>query len=116
MAKPAKTSSQTKITRIRADEGKKSTKSSKSAKTVAKKPATATTTEGDSARNSRNPFSAIGRYLQGAWHELRQVRWPDRKSTWSMTGALLAFTGFFVVVILLLDAGFEYIFTLIMGN
>jgi preprotein translocase SecE subunit len=53
-------------------------------------------------------------YFKGAWTELRLVRWPDRKSTWSMTGALLAFTIFFIVVILILDYGFSQLFKLIM--
>lgn len=64
---------------------------------------------------SKNPFRAIGGYFKGAWEELRQVRWPNRRATWSMTAALLAFTGFFVALILLLDALFKYIFQLILG-
>ena len=65
-------------------------------------------------RRTRNPFFAIWRYLKGSWYELRQVRWPDRRTTWAMTGALLLFTAFFVVVILLLDAGFQYLFNIIL--
>ena len=49
-------------------------------------------------------------YFKGAWIELKQVRWPDRKSTWGMTFAVVLFTLFFVVLILLLDAGFKYLF------
>jgi preprotein translocase subunit SecE len=63
----------------------------------------------------RNPLAAIGGYFKGAWYELRQVRWPDRKATWSMTGALLLFTAFFIVLILLLDLGFQYLFKLLIG-
>ena len=55
----------------------------------------------------------IGGYLKGAWTELRQVRWPDRKATWSLTFAVLMFTLFFAVLIVLLDAGFKYLFDLI---
>ena len=55
-------------------------------------------------------------YFKGAWYELRQVRWPDRRTTWSMTGALLAFTVFFVVVIILLDMGFQRAFNLLIGT
>lgn len=61
------------------------------------------------------PFVLLGGYFRGSWYELRQVRWPDRKATWSLTAALVAFTGFFVVVILLLDALFKYLFQLILG-
>ena len=60
------------------------------------------------------PFVLIGGYFKGAWQELREVRWPNRRTTWSMTGALIAFTAFFVVLILLLDALFKYLFELIL--
>ena len=60
------------------------------------------------------PFLALGTYFKGAWFELRQVHWPNRKATWSLTGAVLAFTAFFIVLILLLDMLFKYIFKLIL--
>ena len=60
------------------------------------------------------PFVAIGGYFKGSWQELREVRWPNRRTTWSMTGALVGFTAFFVVLILLLDALFKYLFELIL--
>lgn len=60
------------------------------------------------------PIFALGRYFKGAWYELRQVRWPDRKASWSLTGAVLLFTGLFVVLILLLDLLFKYLFELIL--
>ena len=62
------------------------------------------------------PLKAMGEYFRGAWYELRQVRWPDRSSTWKMTGALLAFTVFIATVILLLDALFKYLFELMIGQ
>ncbi len=62
-----------------------------------------------------SPFVALGGYFKGAWYELKQVTWPNRKATWSLTLALLAFTLFFVVMILLLDALFKYLFELILG-
>lgn len=52
-------------------------------------------------------------YFKGAWHELRMVRWPNRRASLSLTGALLVFTAFFIVLILLVDAFFEYIFKLL---
>lgn len=58
-------------------------------------------------------LSKIGGYFKGSWAELRQVRWPDRKATWGMTAAVLLFTGFFAVLIVLLDAGFSELFKLI---
>lgn len=63
----------------------------------------------------KNPFKAFGRYLKGSWRELREVRWPTRRATWGMTGALLGFTAFFVAIILLLDAGFQQLFNLFLG-
>ena len=65
---------------------------------------------------TKNPFARLMRYFKGAWHELRQVRWPDRKNTWAMTGALLAFTVFFIIVILVLDFAFSELFKLILGS
>lgn len=56
------------------------------------------------------PFVALGGYFKGAWFELREVRWPTRKATWSLTGAVLVFTAFFMVLILLLDAGYKALF------
>ena len=56
------------------------------------------------------PFRAVGGYFKGAWVELRQVRWPDRKSTWSLTLAVILFSLFFALVILGLDAVFSYLF------
>ena len=119
MAKqPSKTAdkqSDTNVTRIKASDSKPA-KQVAAKKTPAKKTKrveTAEPLEGTAKR--RGPFKAMGDYFKGAWYELRQVRWPDRKATWSMTGALLLFTLFFVVVILLLDMLFKYVFQLIIG-
>lgn len=59
-------------------------------------------------------FRAIGGYFKGAWVELRQVRWPNRRATWGLTGAVILYSAFFVVFVLLLDAGFKYLFELIL--
>lgn len=56
------------------------------------------------------PFRAIGGYFKGAWVELRQVRWPDRRATWSLTLAVILFSLFFALVIVGLDAAFSYLF------
>jgi preprotein translocase SecE subunit len=53
---------------------------------------------------------AIGGYFKGAWQELRLVRWPNRRSTWGMTLAVILFSGFFAGLILGLDALFHYLF------
>jgi preprotein translocase SecE subunit len=105
-----KTASTTKVTRITATDSVETT--AKPAKTPKK--VTPAPTEGEKTKR-KNPILAIGGYFAGAWYELRQVRWPNRKATWGMTLAVLAFTGFFMVLILLLDALFKYLFELILG-
>lgn len=67
-------------------------------------------------KQRKNIFTAIGGYFKGAWVELRQVRWPTRSATWSLTGAVLLYTLFFVVLILLLDAAFKFLFEIILGK
>lgn len=81
----------------------------------------AATSEAKEAKPRRRPLRAaarpvrgIGGYFAGAWRELREVRWPTRSQTWGMTGALVGFTAVFVVLILLLDALFKYLFELIL--
>jgi preprotein translocase SecE subunit len=56
------------------------------------------------------PFVKLGGYFKGAWRELREVRWPNRKATWSLTIAVIGFSVFFGAVILLLDAGYKVLF------
>jgi preprotein translocase subunit SecE len=107
----AKKSEATTVTRITAQDDKGAVEEKQTKKTKAK---TATPTT-EAATKRRNPLRATGDYFKGAWYELRQVRWPNRRATWSMTLALLIFTAFFVVLILLLDALFKYVFQLILG-
>lgn len=129
MAKPTKKSTtSTKVTRIKASDTS-SSKTKKTTKKVAsikdqkslKSAANAAPktkqkeAKRDSASTSRNPLIKFIQYVKGAWYELRQVRWPNRAETWKMTGALLAFTAFFVTVILLLDMLFKYLFELLIG-
>lgn len=68
---------------------------------------------GSPAPTIARPFIALGEYFKGAWYELRQVRWPNRRATWSLTGAVLLFSAFFIVFILLVDAIFKYLFDLV---
>ena len=62
------------------------------------------------------PFVALWRYLRDSWRELRQVRWPNRKTTWKMVLAVLVYTAMFVVIISLLDIFFSWLFNLILGK
>ncbi len=95
----------TKVTRIKATDSAKAPTKAKSVRT-AKKP-----------RQEKEPknwftkmLSGIGGYFKGAWTELKQVRWPTRKATWGLTIAVLLFSAFFVVIILLLDLLFNFLF------
>ena len=85
-------------------------KSSAKAKTASK------TSKSKNSKSRRNPLSAITGYFRGAWQEIKQVRWPDRRSTWGMVGALIVFTAALFLVIILLDYGFAWLFKLIMGT
>lgn len=55
-------------------------------------------------------------YFIGAWRELKQVRWPDRKETWGLTFAVIVYSTFFFLLIILLDAFFKYLFDLVVGG
>lgn len=90
-------------------------KSAVSADVVAEKPKKPTVKR-ESLFQVPRWISGIGGYFKGAWFELRLVHWPNRRATWSLTGAVLAFTAFFVIFVLLLDAGFKYMFELILGK
>lgn len=86
----------------------KTTKPSTKAKTAASKP--------KNSKSRHNPLNTIAGYFRGAWQEIKQVRWPDRRSTWGMVGALIVFTAALFLVIILLDYGFAWLFKLIMGT
>ena len=62
------------------------------------------------------PFVYLWRYLRDSWREIRQVRWPNRKATWKMVLAVIAYTALFVVIISLLDLFFSWLFNLILGK
>ena len=98
-----------KVHKIKANDGAKQVKVVSAKKVSSKKPKQNLVEE-----RSRNPITALVQYFKGAWYELKQVRWPNRASTWSMTLAVLIFTGLFIVLILLLDAGFNWIFNLLL--
>ncbi len=57
------------------------------------------------------PFIAFGRYIGDSWSEIRQVRWPNRKTTWKMVGAIFIYSAFFIIFVMILDALFNLIFS-----
>lgn len=117
MAKEKSTKSdKTNIRRIKAsDDAPKKPASPK----VAQKPAAKATKKTKPVRDldapAKNPLVRLGNYFRGAWQELKQVRWPTRSATWSMTLAVLIFSGIFVAIILLLDLGFNRMFELLLN-
>lgn len=104
-----------KVTRITAtdDAPKKATKPA--AKTKAVKAQKVTKTETTESTESKNIFVRMGGYFKGAWQELRQVRWPNRKATWALTVAVILFSLFFMALIVLLDMFFKWIFEIIIA-
>lgn len=60
------------------------------------------------------PFVALGRYLRDAWRELRQVRWPNSKTTWKMVLAVFVYTLIFVAFLVALDLLFDWVFSIIL--
>jgi preprotein translocase SecE subunit len=97
-----------KVTRIKASDVQPKEIAVKPAKIVKK------TSSDKKTRRLPRPFSSLWGYLKGAWYELRQVHWPNRSATWGLTGAVLIFTAFFILLILLLDILFKYLFELIL--
>lgn len=129
--------SKPKITRIKAGETSAKTeeeqapitrkkvvvKDKKLAATKAKEARKAEKAEKKAAKAAENkkvfilfrPFVALFRYLRDSWREIRQVRWPNRKATWKMVLAVLAYTALFMILISLLDLFFKWLFGLILG-
>jgi preprotein translocase SecE subunit len=93
------------------DKAVKATKAVKASKVPSKAPKKPRVAKEPSNLITQALF-AIGRYFKGAWLELKQVRWPTRKSTWGLTLAVILFSIFFIVIILLLDAFFKFVFEL----
>ncbi len=107
------------VTRIKASDAKPSTKSvtTKEAEVVEATPVKKSKkVRKPSAKGIARPFVAIGSYFSGAWYELKQVRWPTRKATWGLTAAVLLYTAFFIIVVILLDVAFKYLFDLMLGK
>ena len=61
------------------------------------------------------PFRALGRYIKNSFIEMRQVRWPDRKSTWKMTISVIIYVVLIAAFVMAMDALFTFIFNKILG-
>ena len=62
------------------------------------------------------PFRAIGRYFRDSFREVRQVRWPNRKTTWKLTISVIVYVVAIAVAIMLLDALLTYLFNVLLGG
>ena len=107
------------ITRIKAHEDPKpEAKQSEAKKSAVKPPKTKpqkAQKEGKKPFILFRPFVAFGRYLRDSWRELRQVRWPNRKTTWKMVLAVFVYTALFIGLLVVLDILFDWIFSLILN-
>lgn len=56
------------------------------------------------------------RYFRESWAELKQVTWPNRKETTSLTLAVVAFALVFSVMIGIIDYGLDKIFKTLLLN
>lgn len=61
------------------------------------------------------PFVYLGRYIRDSWAEIRLVRWPTRKATWKLVLAIFVYTALFITIIMLLDALFTWLFSVVIG-
>lgn len=52
----------------------------------------------------RSPFRG---YFVDSFRELKKVTWPDRKTSWKLTGVVIVFSVIFSAFTALLDVGFE---------
>lgn len=108
-----------KVTRITAKDDApkkataKATTPAKAVKAKAVKAPKATVATVGEVSEKKNIFARIGAYFKGAWYELRQVRWPNRKATWALTVAVTIFSLAFMGLIVLLDMLFKWLFEII---
>lgn len=62
------------------------------------------------------PFRAIGRYFRDSFRELRQVRWPNRKTTWKITLSVILYIALIAIAIMLLDVLLTFLFDKLLGG
>ena len=107
----AKNSSNKKVAKAKAESEKAAKKAKKSAEKAEKKvPAILLPLYWITA-----PFRALGRYIKNSFIEMRQVRWPDRKSSWKMTFSIIIYVVLIAGFIMLLDALFTFVFNKLLG-
>lgn len=98
--------------KVRAKQAADAKKAEKAERKAAKKAAR----EGKKTFVLFRPFVAIGRYFRDSFREVRQVRWPDRKTTWKMTISVILYVILIAAVIMLLDVLFTFMFNKLLTN
>ncbi len=123
MSKQAKT----KVTRIKADDKKTPPKSAKvkttkikneeEPKTVAKKITSEAKIKKEAKKEPkkvrRNPISRFFAYIRDSFREIKLVKWPNRKESWSMTLAVIIYSLIIIAVVVLLDNLYSWLFKLV---
>ncbi len=66
-------------------------------------------------KKNRKSDEEVG-YFRGAFREIRQVRWPDRKTTWKLTFTVIGYIIIFSLFLMLIDALFTFIFNKTLGG
>ena len=87
------------VRRIKAKTSKKPKKNVEKAKKVVSKPKPEKKLKKADDKN----------YFAGAWHELKQVHWTNRRTTWKLTMAVILFSVFFALFVLLADWIFNWV-------
>lgn len=108
-----KASSKTKVTRIKAKATATKKSKPKSTKAASSQSATKTKKKTRKVPKIFRPLAALGNYFRQSFQELKKVKWPTRKETWSMTLAVIAYAVFLGVIVLLLDNLFDWLAKLI---
>jgi preprotein translocase SecE subunit len=62
-----------------------------------------------------SPFVKFGRYVAASFRELRLMRFPNRKTAWKMTLAVVIYALIFFIFIALLDAFWSTVFQKLLG-
>jgi preprotein translocase subunit SecE len=68
---------------------------------------------GDAKQTRPGFFKRSVQFFKDAWGELKRVRWPNRKELVSYTTVVLVTCIFVILLILLFDAGINYLLRLI---
>lgn len=119
-----KKSSEPKVTRISASDKSAPAKPvARKNKATASKVVSKTNTKAADQKLTTSPVKEskpsllrkLGGYFKGAWYELTQVRWPNRRTAWGLTLAVILFSAFFVTLVVILDTVFGKLFNLVIG-